>query len=208
MTRSFGVRPQFLIVAGPNGAGKSTLAKGGLASHDTPQGSLKIRVLDPDKIAARFLIKPGQTKDIRAMRAVHAALDNALTEGASIGVETAALTQAHYRFATRAKASGFAFAFVFVYLANVELHIERVAQRVRLGGHNIRETDIRRRFQSAIENFPAFAAMADRVAVFDNSWVGAPTLSVQKSATGWRLYPEIAGAPDKLRRAIETLAAI
>jgi predicted ABC-type ATPase len=57
-----------------------------------------------------------------------------------------------------------------VWLRSVELAIERVAERVRRGGHDIPGLDLRRRYQRGINNlFELYIPLADTWAVYDNS---------------------------------------
>ena len=48
----------------------------------------------------------------------------------------------------------------FLSLPNVETAIERVASRVRQGGHNVPEAVIRRRFIGGLDNFHKYYKMA------------------------------------------------
>lgn len=198
--------PLFLILAGPNGAGKSTFASSGLPAIGTKPSDRSINVLNPDQIAAELSPSPSSARDIAAMRSVHKAVMRNIAQRMPFGIETAALTQSHYRFAQMARDNGFLVALIFVYLANVEVHIARVAQRVLLGGHDIPEKDVRRRFSSAIANFSMFAKFADRVLVFDNSALGDPQLSAEKLESRWHVFAPLTGAPESLRLAIEDLA--
>jgi predicted ABC-type ATPase len=55
-------------------------------------------------------------------------------------------------------------------LQNVELAIERVANRVLDGGHNISEDTIRRRYEASRRNFAElYKPLADSWEVYDNS---------------------------------------
>lgn len=54
-------------------------------------------------------------------------------------------------------------------LPNAEVAIERVAQRVRQGGHNIPEAVIRRRFASGQAHLARYCALVDDWDVYDNS---------------------------------------
>ena len=64
---------------------------------------------------------------------------------------------------------GFAVSLHFLALPNAEVAIERVAQRVRQGGHNIPESVIRRRFASGQANLARYCALVDDWDVYDNS---------------------------------------
>ena len=52
-----------------------------------------------------------------------------------------------------AREQGYIITIVFIFLDSAEVCIDRVAERVRKGGHFVPESDIRRRFQRAINNF-------------------------------------------------------
>jgi predicted ABC-type ATPase len=55
--------------------------------------------------------------------------------------------------------------------------IARVAERVCLGGHNVPEATIRRRYHSGLANFFAlYRTLADYWYLFDNSAPGCPAL--------------------------------
>lgn len=114
------------------------------------------------------------------MRVVHSSLTRAISSRASIGVETATLTNAHLRFAELALRQDYHFVLIYVYLVSVELHIARVLQRVARGGHHISEGDIRRRYVSSVANLPAFASIAHEVSVIDNSQIGNPKVAAEK----------------------------
>jgi predicted ABC-type ATPase len=54
-------------------------------------------------------------------------------------------------------------------LSSPELHLRRVSARVRRGGHDIPEADIRRRYTSSQINLIRLLPRLTRLAVFDNS---------------------------------------
>ena len=49
--------------------------------------------------------------------------------------------------------NGYEFHLIFLYLQSPELAVERVRERVRLGGHNIPEDVIYRRYANGLKNF-------------------------------------------------------
>ncbi len=51
------------------------------------------------------------------------------------------------------RASGYGVQFVFLWLPSADFAIERVADRVRSGGHNVPEKTIRRRYRSGLRTF-------------------------------------------------------
>ena len=48
-------------------------------------------------------------------------------------------------------------------------NVQRVASRVRDGGHDVPEPDIRRRFERSMSNLPLAAELVDLLSVYDNS---------------------------------------
>jgi predicted ABC-type ATPase len=54
-------------------------------------------------------------------------------------------------------------------LPDVEIAIERVANRVTQGGHNVPEEVIRRRFAHGIANFERYKLLVDSWQLYDNS---------------------------------------
>ena len=58
----------------------------------------------------------------------------------------------------------------FLWIRSVEIALERIASRVRRGGHNIPEKIVQRRFNKGIYNlFNIYTPLLDYWAVFDNS---------------------------------------
>ena len=59
---------------------------------------------------------------------------------------------------------------MFLYLPSADLAVARVADRVRLGGHNVPEPTIRRRYESGLRNFfSLYQPHATTWQMYDNS---------------------------------------
>ncbi len=68
------------------------------------------------------------------------------------------------------KASGYLIELVFLSLPSVDLALQRIAARVRQGGHDVPRTDVVRRFGRSGSNFRSiYRDMADKWAIYDNS---------------------------------------
>ena len=72
----------------------------------------------------------------------------------SFALETTLSRQGYPRHITRLRNLGYRTSLLFLWLPNADLAVARVAQRVSLGGHNIPEDVIRRRYTSGLKNFP------------------------------------------------------
>src|SRR5947209_19687131 len=75
---------------------------------------------------------------------------------------------------------GYEFDLVFLSLRSPDLAVQRVKERVRLGGHDGPEVVVRRRYFKGIRNFfKLYQALADSGGVYDNSSGGRPRHVVQ-----------------------------
>lgn len=59
----------------------------------------------------------------------------------------------HNRIIEKARKAKYEIIFVYVFLDSVKQNIERIKQRVKLGGHNVPEADVKRRYKRSLENF-------------------------------------------------------
>lgn len=85
------------------------------------------------------------------------------------------------RFLQGIKNGGYVLHFYYLWIPDVELSLERVRSRVSLGGHNIPETDLRRRFDRSLRNFFVFyRGIADSWSLFDNSGLEPIQIAYQK----------------------------
>jgi predicted ABC-type ATPase len=67
------------------------------------------------------------------------------------------------------RSDGYTVKLVFLSLPNVEIAIERVATRVKQGGHHVPEDVIRRRFVHGVANFERYKLLVDSWQLYDNS---------------------------------------
>lgn len=83
---------------------------------------------------------------------------------------------------------GYFIRLIFLWTPNPEFSIERVAERVRLGGHSIPEETIRRRYHAGVKNlFEHYVPLADFWEIYDNTSISAANLV----ASGIRNQPVI-----------------
>jgi predicted ABC-type ATPase len=98
------------------------------------------------------------------------------SRGADFGFETTLSGRGHLKLIRGLKDRGYQVHFFFIGLISVELALSRIRQRVLKGGHNIREADVRRRFDRSSRNFFShYRSLATSWSLFDNS-AGVPTL--------------------------------
>lgn len=94
----------------------------------------------------------------------------AVQRGESFAFETTLAGQGYLRHIEQWRSQGYRVSLYFLSLPNAKIAIERVAQRVRQGGHEIAEPIIRRRFAAGWRNFQQhYRAVVDDWAVYDNA---------------------------------------
>jgi predicted ABC-type ATPase len=68
----------------------------------------------------------------------------------------------------RWKDAGYTLEIIYLKLDDVRISIERIAARVRAGGHDVPEADARRRFARSLHNFENhYRPLANRSSVFN-----------------------------------------
>ena len=156
---------QLYIIAGCNGAGKTT------ASYTVLPEILNCReFVNADEIAHGLSpFNPGNVA-IEAGRLMLQRIEELLGRDETFAIETTLATKSYVNLVHRAQAKGYRVTLLFFWLRSPELAMQRVAERVSNGGHDIPEDIIRRRYASGIKNlFDLYAAEVDYWAVFDNS---------------------------------------
>lgn len=154
--------PILTVIAGPNGSGKSTLT-----SAIGFEGSANL--IDPDAVARRFDADQPARKAIPAAREAILRCNALLADRASFTLETTLAGHGALGIPRQAKITGYQTLLVYVPLGHPELHIERVRLRVAQGGHDIPDTDIRRRYWRSLHRAPEALRLADEAIVLDNS---------------------------------------
>jgi predicted ABC-type ATPase len=157
--------PNLYIIAGPNGAGKTT------ASYTLlPEMLNCINFVNADEIARGLSpFSPG-TVDVQAARIMIQRTDELLEEGADFAIETTLATRSYVQLVRRAHDRGYKVHLLFFCLESPEQAVQRVAQRVKEGGHNVPEDVIRRRFRLGIANLVnLFIPICDSVHVWNNT---------------------------------------
>ena len=169
--------PQAVIIAGPNGSGKSTCA----AMLLTPT----MPFVNADMIAAEISGKPGTPGDVNAGRLLIQRLEELEKAGSDFAFETTLATKILAERVKRWKDNGYQVHLLYFWLPSPDMAVERVAQRVRTGGHNVPEATIRRRYASGLELlFSTYIPLADVWKIYDNSRGLDPALVAKKSSSG------------------------
>ena len=155
--------PMMYVFAGNNGSGKSTL-------RNLLIDKLGIDInIDPDSIARRLDPRSPETKQLAAGKAAVRLIYECIEEEKSFSIETTLAGKNAIHQMIKAKEKGFEITMFYVGLSHVTQNIERVALRVRNGGHHIPTKDILKRDTTSKENLLQHLSLIDNLVVIDNS---------------------------------------
>jgi predicted ABC-type ATPase len=165
-------RPQIIIIAGPNGAGKSTIApfffrdRFGVMNY-----------INADTIASGLSAFAPENFALEAGRIMLKQLREMAERQTDFAFESTLASRSYARWLGRLCEQGYEFHLFFLWLQSPEIAIQRVYERVRMGGHHIPEEVIRRRYRKGIHNFfELYQPIADNWSMYDNSEAGKPLL--------------------------------
>lgn len=154
------------VLAGVNGAGKSsiggaTIRAFGADYYNPDEAARALRSAEPgmDQVRANSL----------AWQQGKRLLERAINERLDFAIETTLGGSTMLGLLMRAAALGIEVRVLYVGLPSAEAHIERVRQRVRAGGHDIPEADIRRRYRHSRLNLVRLLPALTELRVYDNS---------------------------------------
>lgn len=154
-----------IIIAGPNGAGKTTFARAFL-----PAEAQCPRFINADLIAAGLSPFAPEAAAMKAGRLMLEEIAGCVRRGESFAIETTLAGVGYLDRIQQWRALGYRVHLYFLSLGDVETAIQRVAERVRQGGHAIPEQTIRRRFGAGQRNFAErYQKAVDVWMEFDNS---------------------------------------
>jgi predicted ABC-type ATPase len=125
-------------------------------------------------------------------------LERAIQERKDFAFETTLGGSTMPALLSEAAARGFEVRIWYVGLASPELHIERVRNRVRAGGHDIPQSSIRRRWRHSRLNLIDLLPRVTELRVYDNSFDADPAAgdAPQPALVLHLDHGEIVGPPD------------
>ena len=153
------------IISGCNGAGKTT------ASYSVLPKMLDcLEFVNADEIARGLSPFNPESVAIEAGRLMLHRIEDLLAKDETFAIETTLATKSYINLVRRAQAKGYQVNVLFFWLRTPELALQRIAERVASGGHNIPEDIVRRRYVAGISNlFRIFIPEVDFWNIYDNS---------------------------------------
>jgi len=157
--------PVIFVLAGVNGAGKSSLGGARLRQSG-------LNYFNPDEVAQRIRKELGCSADeanAMAWQEGKRRLVAAIASRESYAFESTLGGRTIPRLFSEAAEAGFEVVVWFLGLSTPEQHIARVRARVAVGGHDIAEALIRKRWDGSRRNLIALMPQLTELMLFDNS---------------------------------------
>jgi predicted ABC-type ATPase len=123
---------EIIILGGPNGAGKTTAAQVVL-----PEEVQLREFVNADEIARGLSPFNPEGVAVTAGRLMLQRMQTLIRDRQSFAFETTCSGRAYIPLLRRCKAAGWRVTLVYLWLPSPQLALERVARRVRQGGHRI-----------------------------------------------------------------------
>ena len=164
------MKPLALFLAGTNGSGKSSLRDLTLDFKN------EFIIMDPDKIT-----KENGGNNVLGGKKVIELFKECINNKKSFVIETTLSGKSVLNRLKEAKNAGFKVEMIYVGLDNVDLNIQRVANRVAKGGHNIPTDAIIKRYNSSRENLIQCINLLDKLEIYDNTHIMELNLAIEDS---------------------------
>ncbi|OPA72768.1 hypothetical protein BVG16_31435 [Paenibacillus selenitireducens] len=157
------VNATMFVFAGNNGSGKSTI-------RNLIVDKLGVSInIDPDALARKIDNMNPEKRKVSAGKEAIRLVRECIRNKWDFTVETTLAGGNAIRQMQEAKSHGFEIIMFYVGLGDVQLNIERVATRVKNGGHHIDTEDIIRRDVTSMKNLLSNLFFIDHLVVIDNS---------------------------------------
>ncbi len=196
--------PTLWLIAGPDGVGKTTYARRYLRAVAGLSALVNV-----GEIARGFApLDPTPDADT-ARAAARTALSRVaanLTARRGFALETTLAGRTHLRTLAAAREAGFDTVMLYATVPRVGICLDRIAARVRSGGHAVPEGDVRRRFDRSAGNFMDYARAAERWTILDTR-LAEPRPVASGTPGGGEVHDPalLADAPPALRDAVRAL---
>ncbi|CAC9537013.1 hypothetical protein [uncultured Gammaproteobacteria bacterium] len=155
--------PKFTIIAGVNGSGKTTFALDYFKNSQTI-------FINADLIATGLSPHNPDVSQFVAGKLMVQKIKESIKNKVDFAVETTLASKNYLKIIKQLKQDNWQINMIYLYLPSVDLSIDRVAERVKNGGHNIKLEDIKRRYDRSINYLiNDYSALIDDIICLDNS---------------------------------------
>ena len=150
------------MIAGVNGSGKSTLYQSLQSLHD-------IQRVNTDEILKEFGDWRNRTDVMTAGKIAVKKIARYLDEGITFNQETTLCGKSIINNITKAKNRGFFIELHYIGVERADIVKERVAMRIKQGGHGIAGQDIEKRFFETFDNLKKALPESNLAVFYDNT---------------------------------------
>ena len=135
-------------------------------------------------------LNPDSAK-VTAARLMLARIKKLISIDADFAIETTLATKSYHALVKHAQEKGYNIKLLYFWLQSPELALQRVAERVKNGGHNVEEHIIRRRYSAGIRNlFKLYLPVVDYFILIDNSIMPREVISEGNIHDAVKVYNE------------------
>jgi len=154
-----------VVIGGPNGSGKTTLAP--FLLRDT-FGLMEY--VNADTIAVGLSAFRSDVVAYEAGRVMLKRLRDLASKRKDFAFESTLAGRSHALWIEQLCRQNYSFHLIFLWLQSPEIAVQRVKERVRMGGHDVPEETIYRRYYMGIRNFfRLYRPLAYDWVVYDNT---------------------------------------
>jgi predicted ABC-type ATPase len=130
---------------------------------------LILYVFITDEIARGLNPLRAETMRIKAGALALRQMDEYIAAKKTFAFETTASGNVYVRRLRAAKIAGFRIVLIYIFIESPEVAIARIAHRVRESGHNVDDTDVRRRYYRGLKNvFDLYLPLVDEASFVTN----------------------------------------
>jgi predicted ABC-type ATPase len=158
----------FYLLAGPNGAGKSTLYRAAVAQALVPAQAEFVNADVYEREHLQHISEP-QARSEAARRWADTRRATLIAQGQDFVSETVFSHASKLQLIASAQAAGYAVVLLVVCVDEPQTLVQRVAQRVREGGHSVPPERVLARYPRTLANLQKAVRLADIAMLYDTS---------------------------------------